>query len=174
MEIQFNAMFKYLSERYVCTDVLESTILIPDELQLLLQDQILFSDDRIEVPPFGYISLNLDGHDNISHNEDSNNHFHIKSFVDERSEDAVFKISVQMLKLLAQKFEHAGMTSIRCWLSFSSREMSKQWAINNNLHTNGDEYFINERLSFFLRRENEAIIEVDEVDRTEAILIIDI
>lgn len=84
-------------------------------------------------------------------------------------------LGVKTLMLLAEKFEKEKIEGVRFWLSFQTPELGEKWAKYHNLYADNDVHYISDRLSFYTRRDNEEIIEIDPSEKTfSAILIIDI
>lgn len=173
MNITFNKTFKRLYKEYQLSDEIISSTKVSDDLQRMIDRRIFIKKDRIFVPPLGQIFTVADNTRNLSEIEDFNNHFHVAYYAKPKNNKATFMLAIKALTLLANKFDKRKIEGIRFWLTFETKEMSEHWSKANNLHERGDKYNINERLTFYKRRDNEHIIEIDEKYTTTAIFIID-
>jgi hypothetical protein len=169
MKKEYNETFKKFLTEYNLSDDFSFTVDLPTEVQNLLDDKILVTDLGITLK-----SINkLHKGENQSIIEDSENHFHVDWYVEPPDNRKAFMLGVKTLKLLADKFEKKNIKGVRFWLSFQTPELGQKEAKENNLHEEGDEYFISDRLSFYTKQEVEEIVTIDKYKEC-AILIIDI
>jgi hypothetical protein len=125
---------------------------IPDYVQEILDSKISVTEEGTTLRA---ISRGLykakEKWENQSIVENNENHFHVDWYIEPPDNKKAFMLGIKTLLLLAGKFKEQGFGGIRFWYHFETPELTKQWAMTNNLHRSDDEeYFISDRLSFHL------------------------
>ena len=175
MTTKFNDIFKQLLTEYNLPDDHSFSIDLPTEVQTILSEQILTNEFGITLKSFNRLYKASESWDNQSFIEDNENHFHVSQYINPPDNKKTFMLAIKTLTLLADKFQKDNIKGIRFILSFQTPELGEIQDRENELHGDGDEYFISDRLSFHTRRENEEIISIPKsVGTYSAILIIDI
>ena len=175
MRIEYNNIFRNYLTEYDLPPDLSFSVEIPEEVRKMLSNDILVGPLGVALSSSGKLYKARHALEDQSIIEDAENHFHVDWYIDPPDNRKAFKLAVKTLLLLAEKFRKEGIKGIRFWLSFQTPELGLQWAKQNNLHSDGDEYYISDRLSFYTRRHNEDIITISQNDNTlSAILIVDI
>ena len=175
MKTEFNDTFKQLLTEYNLPNDLSFSVDLPTEVQAILSDQILTTELGITLKSFNGLYKATKTWDNQSYIEDNENHFHVDCYIDHPDNKKAFMLAVKTLTLLADKFQKDNIKGVRFSLSFQTPELGLQMDKENNLHEDGDEYYISDKLSFHTRREGEDVITINQYDKSfYAILIIDI
>jgi hypothetical protein len=173
MKTAYNA-FKQLLTEYKLPDDLTFSVDIPQAVRNILDDEILVTDLGITLRGFNKLYKAKESYENQSIIEDNENHFHVDQYIDPPNNKKAFMLGVRTLILLAKKFKQANTSDVRFTFFFQTPELGLAWAKVHNLHENGDEHYISDRLSFHKRRDEE---ELGELERSEqsfgAMLIID-
>ena len=140
---------------------------IPNEVQKIIDSSVLMNEKEDH-------SLTK-ASENQSIIEDEHNHFHVDWFVSPTDTKSAFMLGIKTLFLLANKFQEQKIAGIRFWYHFLTPELSKESDRAQGHYTEGDEYYISDRLSFYKRREGEEVITINEAeDSYNSLLIIDI
>ena len=175
MKTEFNDTFKQLLTEYNLPNDLSFSVDLPTEVQAIFSDQILTTELGITLKSFNGLYKASETWENQSYIEDNENHFHVDRYIDQPDNKKAFMLAVKTLTLLADKFQKDNIKGVRFSLSFQTPELGLQMDKENNLHEDGDEYYINDRLSFHTRREGEDVITINPYEKSfYAILIIDI
>jgi hypothetical protein len=174
MTITSNRLFDQLYRQYGLETKQILAVKIPIGLQNIFNKRIFIKSNKILIPSLGEIFTIMNKSRNLSDVEDFNNHFHVSGYAKPKTNKMTFMLAIRVIQFLAEKFEKRKIKGIRFWMSFETKEISEAWAKANNLHERGDKHYINDRLSFYKRRKDEYIIDVDSRHEQTAILIIDI
>ena len=175
MTTEFNDTFKQLLIEYNLPNDLSFSVDLPTEVQTILSDQILTTEFGITLKSFNRLYKAIETWNNQSYIEDNENHFHVDWYIDPPDNKKAFMLAIKTLTLLANKFQKDNIKGVRFFVSFQTPELALQMAKENNLHEDGDDYYISDRLSFHSRREGEEVITINQYDKSFcAILIIDI
>lgn len=162
MTIRYNNVFlRFLNEYGLSSDFLFSCE-IPAEVQRILDSDILQTDLGITLKLLNKLREPKESRENKSLIEYDENHFHVDWYV--ATEKDAFKLGTKTLYLLAKKFEQQKISGMRFLYSFQSKEIGKSEAVEKNIHDDGDEYHISDRLSFHYLRQNEEVINDDFFD----------
>lgn len=172
MTTEYNELFKQLLTEYNLPNDLSFSMDLPTEVQTILNDKIIVTDLGITLKSFNRLYKATQKWENQSIIEDSENHFHVDSYIDTADNKKAFMLGVKTLTLLADKFQKEKFNGIRLWYSFQTPELGRLWAKQNNLDEENDEHFISDRLSFYKLRNGENVISTNE-NKFWAILTID-
>ena len=150
----------------------------------MLKDKIVNNTLGITLKSFGKLSrVNLKGksfidqyHRKKSYIEDFENHFHVDDYFNPPDSKKSFMLGIKTLIALAEKFEKEKIKGVRFIYYFQTPELGKLWEIENGfLKYINDEHYINDRLSFFIRRKGEEVVNINNIEnRFEANMVIDI
>ncbi len=173
MKTAYNETFKQLLTEYRLPDDLKFSADIPQAVRRILDDEILVTDLGITLRSLNRLYKAKKSYENQSTIEDNENHFHVDWYINPPNNKKAFMLGAKTLILLAKKFEQANIRDVRFTFFFQTPELGLAHAKANNLHEDGDEHYISDRLSFHKRRDEE---ELDELGRSDfgAMLVIDI
>jgi hypothetical protein len=157
MKIVYNSTFKILLDNYNLPSDLNFDIDIPLPIRQLYSDKIIKNDFGISLADL-WTPTATDDQEWQSFQEDNENHFHVDSYADVKTAKNVFQIGVKTLFEIARTMQKANIENIQFTYSFQSPEMGRAEAIENNIHDDGDEYFISDRLSFHLNRHGQNVV----------------
>lgn len=157
MRTYYNDTFRQLLTEYNLPDDLSFPVEFPSGLQVILDDEILETEFGITLKSFNTLHKLTDDYESFSSIEDSENHFHVDWYIVPPDSKKAFMLAVKTLTTLAAKFQIEGKKGVRFWLYFQTPEMGEQHAITENIHEEGDEYLISDRLSFYTRTKEEDI-----------------
>lgn len=159
MIIKYNKTFERLLSKYNLPLDLSFSFPIPLELQKKIDDEIIITQDEITVKFLG--TIYIDNSIKLSSIEDFNNHFHVSNYISPENDRNSFRLAIKTLLLLARKFQTKHLDKIRLWLSFQTPELGQQFANANKLNEEEDKHFISDRLSFYKKRPEDNVIEID-------------
>jgi hypothetical protein len=164
MKTYYNSIFGQLLIEYNLPDDLSFPIDFPSQVREILDDEILETEYGITLKSINTLHELTDDYKSYSEIEDFENHFHVDWYIDPPENKNAFMLAVKTLTALANKFHKESKKGVRFWLSFQTPEMGKQHAISENIHEEGDEYFISDRLSFYTRTKEEDLegVEFDD------------
>lgn len=170
MTTTYNEIFKQLLTEYDLPVDFSFNVNIPTELQKILDSQILTTEFGITLQSLNKLHKPTEKWETKSIIEDEENHFHVEWYIEPSDNKEAFKLGIKTLVLLAEKFQKEQVNNIRFWFSFQTPELEMK--LTNKLE---EEYFISDRLSFYKKRENEEVVNIEMYDESfSAILIIDI
>lgn len=168
-----NSVFLHFLHSYDLPGDLSFSCRIPKEVQEIVDSDILQTNLGITLTKLNKLRVRKEDWENQSTIEYDENHFHVDQFV--TTEMEAFKLGAKTLWLLARKFEQQHISGVRLLYSFQSRQLGQAEAIENNIHSDGDEYHISDRLSFHRVRQHEEVVADDFFDTPYyALLILDV
>ncbi len=162
MKTGSNDAFKKLIQLYEIPENLDFKIRLPGNIKRILKDKIVQNRYGITLKSLSQLHEIREGWENRSIIEDSCNHFHVPQLNKKNPVQYSFKLSIKTLLLMSKKFIDSGYDNMRFWLSFSTPEQSREWAKQNKLHEEGNEYYISDRLAFHCLREGESVYNLSE------------
>ena len=175
MKMNYNEVILQLLKEYNLPTDLSFSCEVPKEIQEIVDGEVLKTIRGITLK-----SLSNELREPIremgetpSTIEYDENHFHVDQYACD--EQQAFKLGIKTLVLLAHKFEQQKIAGVRFLYSFQPPSLGIKEAKDMHLHNEGDEYFISDRLSFHLKRENEEVVATDLIESPYcAYLIIDV
>lgn len=154
MKLTKNIIFDELILKWeIPLDIFNIPIVLPKIIQDYINTDIIKNEYWIGLRGYYFPCKDPEWYDQ-DYFEDSENHFHIDSQEFWLSEKEYFQLSIMTVRALAKKFQENSNSKVVIWMNFETAEMSKIWAIQNWLHTIWDEYYLNSRISFYIKREN--------------------
>ena len=170
MTTTYNDIFKQLLTEYNIPVDFSFNVNIPTEIQNILDSQILTTEFGITLKTFNKLRKSTETWETKSIIEDEENHFHVEWYIEPSDNKEAFKLGVKTLVLLAEKFQKEKINDMRFWFSFQTPELGIK-----STNRPDEEHFISDRLSFYKRRENEEVVNLEIHDESFcAMLIIDI
>ena len=174
MKIYSNQTFKTLLSEFDIPHNLLFQFDLPKEVKEIVQNDIIETEYGITFKKNNSL-YQPNKKESKSIIEDNENHFHVDWFLDNATNQEVFKLGIKTILLLAKRIESKRIHNIRLSYSFQTSSMGKNWAIKNGLHEKGDEHYISDRLSFHTKRKGEEVISVDNLQNMFwAILVVDV
>lgn len=161
MKTHYNDTFRQLLTEFNLPANLSFSVEFPEGVKEILDDEILETEFGITLKSFNTLHELTEDYESYSEIEDFENHFHVDWHIVQPDNKKAFMIAVKTLISLAKKFQRVGKKNIRFWLYFQTPEMGRQYAMAKNIHNEGDEYLISDRLSFYTRTEEEDSENVD-------------
>ncbi len=161
MKIQSNSLFKEMLKEYKLPDDFSFKVNLPKDVKDILNAQIIKTDLGIFLKGNGVLYPARKKHENKSNIEDFQNHFHVDWHIEPPNDKKVFMLGVKTLYLLAEKFEMLKISGVRFWYSFQTPELAKVWCKSVKLEDDG-EHYLSDRLSFYTRRKDEKVIEIEK------------
>lgn len=169
-----NHIFDKLLLEYGLSQKLDFQARLPKEIQKIIEDKIVHNEFGVGLKSLFEPTKAPKWYEQ-SYYEDDNNHFHVDWYISSCNDKDVLILAVVTLRELASRFENAGISWVRFWLSFQTCKMSEKFAKDHWLHETWDEYYSSDRLSFFTKREWEEVVSSNfENSQSSAIFIIDI
>jgi hypothetical protein len=156
MKIRYNNTFKNFLKEFDLPHDLNFDVKIPIGIKKILNDEIVISDLGITLKSFGGLYIGKKGECKSSI-EDFENHFHVDWYLRSPTNEKAFKLGVKTILLLAARFKEEGLKGIRFTYSMQTPELGYEHASRLDLHEDGDEYYISDRLSFHTRRKGQMI-----------------
>ena len=174
MKTHYNDTFRQLLAKYNLPEDLSFSVEFPKGVQEILDDEILETEFGITLKSFNTLHELTEDYQSYSEIEDFENHFHVDWFIDPSDNKKAFMLAAKTLTALAIRFQKEKKKGIRFWSYFQTPEMGKRYVIAKNLHEEGDEYLISDRLTFYTRPKEEESVEYENDDPFWARLRIDI
>ena len=164
MKTNYNDTFRQLLTEYNLPADLSFSVEFPKGVQEILDDEILETEFGITLKSFNTLHELTEDYDSYSEIEDFENHFHVDWYIDPPDNKKAFMLAVNTLTALASKFQKKKKKGICFWSYFQTPEMGKRHAISLNLHEEGDEYLLSDRLTFYTRPKEKKCEEFDDND----------
>jgi len=163
MKITSNETFKQLLTEYNLPDNLSFSVDLPAEVKTILNDKIIPTEFGIILKSFDRLYKATHDWENQSVIEDNENHFHVDAYIEPADIKKAFMPGIKTSVSVANKFHLENITGIRFWYSYQTPELGQLWAKNNDLDEENDEYYVSNRISFYIIRKRETSFQLTKM-----------